>query len=746
MPCRLLDLQELLSDSGVGRQQHVIVSQGQIDAVLNARPEDRRLIIEEAAGVLKYRKRKEKAERRLTATEGNLTRLGDLLREVRRQLRPLERQADAARRHGDVVAELRSLNIFLAGRELTTLKRRLGEGTAARAELTNEENLLRRSLAELDTAVLTAESELGHVGGDDLGDALVRYESLRERARGLAAVLTERRRNIERERSAFVDQAVIATLEAEAARLASELVDAEREAAELEPMAVDLAAAEAGLASARAYYEQEWADGVPPPSGRAAEARGELSALRSGLDRGESELARARTRLTGLEEKLERLDSEATRLRGEASGAEEAEGPLVARLADAEQARVAAEAQVATATEALRAADGDRHAWTARAEALALALDEARSRAGAERLASVAGVIGTLLDLVEIDDGWETAVEAAAGEALTAVVVDGVDNARSALATLQDASADGPIAGAVLALGAARPKAGDPGVGEAVRRHVRADRPDVEALLDQLLGHAVAVDGGWSAAVDAALAHPELVVVTREGSRFGVSGWRVGTASTGATGAALAEARQKAEDATAASSHAESSLRGARSLFEEARQAEAALARQLDEHDGRLTAATDGLVRVDADRRDAATELDGLRTHADELAERIGREQARVLELEHTLPLLEAEEAGSAERARAMAIAKQELDERAAATGSLRADLEVRGAGLAERQEFLRRRHAEVETRLEGTMEARREAEVRRFELDGREQAIDRLARFVTTRLEARRDRPVRSA
>ncbi len=104
VPCRLLDVQELLSDAGVGRQQHVIVSQGQIDAVLNARPEDRRGIVEEAAGVLKFRKRKEKAERRLTSTEASLLRLNDLLREVRRQLKPLERQAQAARRHGDLIA------------------------------------------------------------------------------------------------------------------------------------------------------------------------------------------------------------------------------------------------------------------------------------------------------------------------------------------------------------------------------------------------------------------------------------------------------------------------------------------------------------------------------------------------------------------------------------------------------------------------------------------------------------------
>src|ERR671927_1518635 len=120
VPCRLLDVQELLSDTGVGRQQHVIVSQGILDAVLDARPEDRRLIVEEAAGVLKFRRRKEKAERRLEATEANLLRVQDLLREVRRQLRPLERQADAARRHGAVVTELRALQVFLAGRGLAT--------------------------------------------------------------------------------------------------------------------------------------------------------------------------------------------------------------------------------------------------------------------------------------------------------------------------------------------------------------------------------------------------------------------------------------------------------------------------------------------------------------------------------------------------------------------------------------------------------------------------------------------------
>src|SRR5580658_730985 len=123
-PCRLLDIQELLSDTGVGRHQHMIIGQGQLDTVLNARPEDRRAIVEDAAGVRKHRRRKERAERRLDATQENLERLGDLVREVRRQIRPLERQAAAARSHAALVEEWMTLRRFVAGRELADLAER----------------------------------------------------------------------------------------------------------------------------------------------------------------------------------------------------------------------------------------------------------------------------------------------------------------------------------------------------------------------------------------------------------------------------------------------------------------------------------------------------------------------------------------------------------------------------------------------------------------------------------------------
>ncbi len=183
-PCRLLDIQELLSDTGIGRQQHVIVGQGQIDAVLNARPEDRRAIIEEAAGILKFRKRRERAERRLESTEGSLLRLNDLLREVRRQLTPLQKQADAARRHDGVVAELRGLRLHLAGHEIAGLQARIERLRDQGTEFAAAEAAVRVRLRDLDVAVLDAESALTIAGHGDLADALARIESLHARAIG----------------------------------------------------------------------------------------------------------------------------------------------------------------------------------------------------------------------------------------------------------------------------------------------------------------------------------------------------------------------------------------------------------------------------------------------------------------------------------------------------------------------------------------------------------------------------------
>ena len=260
--CRLLDVQDLLSDAGVGRQQHVIVSQGQIDAVLNARPEDRRAIIEEASGVLKHRKRKEKAERRLEGTEANLLRAQDLLREVRRQLRPLERQADSARRHGAIASELRTLQLYISGREIFALQTRLQNNATGKVEGAENEKLFRQKLSGLDTAVMADEAELTARGESGTSDDLVRVEQLLGRARGQVAVLAERRRSVERDRGQLMDAGVVASLEADAATAREELVRVTSALTESSAQELDLARDEAALVADRAQDAESAAQAV----------------------------------------------------------------------------------------------------------------------------------------------------------------------------------------------------------------------------------------------------------------------------------------------------------------------------------------------------------------------------------------------------------------------------------------------------------------------------------------------------
>jgi chromosome segregation protein len=419
-------------------------------------------------------------------------------------------------------------------------------------------------------------------------------------------------------------------------------------------------------------------------------------------------------------------------LRAELAAAEQAELPLVESLDAAERERAECEARAAAAEEAHRAAESELHAWRARAEALALALDEARSKAGTERLAGIDGVVGTLLDVVDVDPGWEAAFEAAAGDALAAVVVDNPDVARQALAALHGEA----LTGAVLALGVEHPPRAPLPIGEPLRRHVRASRHDVERLLDALLGAAVVVDGGWAEAVDVVLAHPDALVVTPDGDRFGETGWRIGSAGSGATGAALEEAQRRTEQAALAVEQAATQLAAARQALDDARRAEAELSRALDDNDGRLSAAADGLQRVETERRDAATESDALRAHLAELDDRLARERERIAELESTLPALEADEQELAEAGRRMGEARARLEERAAEVGARRADLDVRSAATRERQQFLSRRLAEIEQRLEGAAAEREQAARRRAELDAKQVATDRLLSFVTERTE----------
>ncbi|NUS55062.1 MAG: AAA family ATPase, partial [Streptomycetaceae bacterium] len=158
--CRLLDIQELLSDSGIGREMHVIVGQGQLDSVLQADPMGRRAFIEEAAGVLKHRKRKEKALRKLDAMQANLTRVADLTNELRRQLKPLGRQAQVARRAAAIQADLRDARLRLLADDLVTLRKNLDEEIADEAALRERRTVAERELGAVQAREAALEEEV----------------------------------------------------------------------------------------------------------------------------------------------------------------------------------------------------------------------------------------------------------------------------------------------------------------------------------------------------------------------------------------------------------------------------------------------------------------------------------------------------------------------------------------------------------------------------------------------------------
>ena len=318
-------------------------------------------------------------------------------------------------------------------------------------------------------------------------------------------------------------------------------------------------------------------------------------------------------------------------------------------MAETEAAHGRAIRRLEAAEQALRQAEQELARSTARADALERALDEARGAAGAELLAGIDGVVGTLLDVVEVDEGWEDAFEAAVGASVAAVVVSGSQPAKAALSRLRQ----GGATGAVLALtgdrvpghipgGAPGAGGGDPGRAgqvppgtESIRRHVRPhaggrDISGLDAVLDTLLDGSCCAQGGWSEAIDLALARPDLVVVTREGDRFSPTGWRVRASGGVVTAALVEEARGRAEVASVTASEAAEERTLARVSVEAARTAAAEAVRDDDRNEVAHQTARVSHQRVANDLVALAAELEEIRRDHAELDERIARDTARV--------------------------------------------------------------------------------------------------------------------
>jgi chromosome segregation protein len=746
-PCRLLDVTELLSDSGVGRQQHMIIGQGQLDTVLNARPEDRRAIIEEAAGVLKHRRRRERAERRLAATAENLERLGDLVREVRRQIRPLERQAAAARSHDTVASELLALRRYLAGTELAELTER--HRTAARhlGVCRDEERELHQALDALDAEASSTSAELSSRREEDLARALGRVQGLVERARGTSGVLRERGRAVLAALDANADVDVVSTLEAEAARLTSEIAAAATESTAAEPDQANLTTERAALDREEQTLRERWSDllGDDTPEEAATEVQTRTELVARAAAREQQDLAGLDERLAALEQRNAAAAVRADLVSSQSSTldatAERLDVELAARLGDLERAALSAESAQSAADEAEQV----RHRSAARAEALERALHDLQGAGGREVLRGVDGVVGSLVELVEIDEGWEAAFEAAAGAGVAAVVVDGRQSAQAALSKLRERGETGAVlaprapsrapdasrtpASAFTPTPAsahASPTAHSLDLpqgssAESVRRHVRARQAQsiAEPVLDALIGRAVRVDG-WEEAIDLSLERDDLVVVTPEGDRFAASGWRVRSATSLVTAAAVEEAQRKAEEAATTADAARTVLSESRIALARARDARALAEREADRHASARSTAVADAERTAEERRRLADELAAVRTARAEAGRRLAAVESELEQLSRSLPALE-------EAAEAWA----DLATRRAAAASRRQELEVRTAGLAERRRVLAERQAEVERRLQGHSEERATAADRRQRLEAEGAALSRLEAVV---------------
>ncbi|MFG2297283.1 AAA family ATPase [Streptomyces sp. NPDC048603] len=445
--CRLLDIQELLSDSGIGREMHVIVGQGQLDSVLHADPMGRRAFIEEAAGVLKHRKRKEKALRKLDSMQANLARVQDLTEELRRQLKPLGRQAAVARRAAVIQADLRDARLRLLADDLVTLR------TALAAEIADEAALKERketAEAELELA-LRREAEL-EAAVRSLAPRLTRaqqtwYElsQLAERVRGTVSLADARVKSatapveeertgrdpeeLEREAARIREQEAELTAALEAASRALE--DTVEHRAELERA---LAEEERRLRdAARAIADRR--EGLARLTGRLGAARSRAGAAQDGIDRLVAARDEAESRAVAAREEYEALAAEVEATDPDTGTASAAHDAARAELA-------AAEAGLGEARDALAVADRSRAAVAARCEALALGL---RRKDGTGALLAareqLAGLLGPAAERLTVAAGYEVPVAAALGAAADAVAVGSATAAATALRHLRAADA-----------------------------------------------------------------------------------------------------------------------------------------------------------------------------------------------------------------------------------------------------------------------------------------------------------------
>ncbi|AMG84406.1 MULTISPECIES: chromosome segregation protein SMC [Microbacterium] len=729
--CRLLDVQELLSDSGLGREMHVIVGQGRLDTVLQASPEDRRGFIEEAAGILKHRRRKEKTLRKLDAMEANLTRLSDLAGEIRRQLKPLGRQAEIAREAQTIAAVVRDAKARLFADDVVALRTALADHTRTEQERHTERLVLSDQAETVRAGIARLEKNQNSIAVDEARSVAFGLEQVQERMRGLYTLANQRLALLGSEEddaavtAVTVTQATIDEAKEDIETISSGLGDAQDAAAaasrevvnaraELDTLDVDIAEQSALVSE----YDMR----LSSLRGNADAAASALAAVRGAVLRQENALEAAHARRREAEEALEAIDD-----------AEAPEGTAVeyaAAYESAQRAATAAEAERESLRERLHAAEREVDALTAKAAALssALSLSGGAAEIVAEGGPGIRGLVG---DAVQVRAGYEAAIAAVLGPLAEGVLVGSAEDAF--LLAAEAAERRRGVVDFVVAE-APRERAPHPAVDGVIAATETVTAPD--GVLG-ILAHVLIADDLDAAraarrALDAAGDTATTIVTT---------GGDVITAQTLRTGSGgersrleLAAERDAATERLTEIQIVVDSLREARIDADEAveetrRQAKDAL-RALREHDAALATHAEQVNKVTVRHEAAVAECDRLETG-------LAQAQAAVADAEAKAETAKAEldAAVAAPRPVLDASARDGLLEalERAREGEVRARLEVET--LRERVRAAQSRVTALERQREqerdAAAEAARRAVIRRAQREAASGVVDELPRIL---------------
>jgi chromosome segregation protein len=437
-PCRLLDVQELLSDSGLGREMHVIVGQGQLDSVLRATPEERRGFIEEAAGILKHRRRKEKTERKIEAMQANLSRLSDLAGEVRRQLKPLGAQAEIAREAQNIASQARDAKSRILANDIVTIQRSLETTATSESQRRSERNILQEMLSENTKRLSQLESPELNQKLDRARQISFDFDSLQERIRSISNIASARVALLEssdQEQSKFdissitvdIEKAAVemSRLEQEVIRLNQSLGLAEqaRNVARDGLDRFDAKAQEQNSLISKFDLElAEFANNV-----KVAESK--LEAFRNEKTRHQEILTAARSRHEEQSRQYKDLESLLSQNQPSASN-------LESNYEAAQKAVSDAASKIESLRDQLHEAEREKDALAGKRSALNLTLEQ-KDGASSLTQAQLRGIRGLVANHMRIEPGFEQAIAAALGSLADALVAEDMESGLSALEHLK---------------------------------------------------------------------------------------------------------------------------------------------------------------------------------------------------------------------------------------------------------------------------------------------------------------------